>query len=198
VCVAPGSARVSRARRRALTGEGFPKVRHGGPSRPAWSKRDDQKPRAAREALLVSVPQNRERQTDSRRMRRNPARSGTRCQLPQSCRCRAKSDRSATTCHPKTARPEFSEGKRYVNESSDGQKNDDAQPTQEPAVIASISALLFPLVPAKPDNPDRGILHQNPLSCESASPVNFRALKHTHRRYSVCTDCLHVNTLRNQ
>ena len=35
-------------------------------------------------------------------------------------------------------RPErsFPSGKRYANESSDGQKNDDAQPTQEPTVIA--------------------------------------------------------------
>ena len=71
------------------------------------------------------------------RMPRNPVRSGTTCQLPQSCRCRAKTfDQSATICSAKTAQAEFSEGKRYAKEYSDGQKNDDAQPTQEPAVIA--------------------------------------------------------------
>ena len=128
-------------------------------------------------------------------MPRNPARVGRDASYPRAAAAALRAIGARTTCSAKTARAEFSEGKRYANESSDGQKNDDAQPTQEPAVIA---LTFFPLVPAKSDNPDRRILHQNPLSREFASPVNFRALKYTHRRYSVCTDCLHVNTLRNQ
>ena len=68
-------------------------------------------------------------------------------------------------------------------------------PSQPKSRLSSPQFLRFRL---KSANPDCGILQQNPLSREFASPVNFRALKYTHRRYSVCTDCLHVNTLRNQ
>ena len=96
---------------------------------------------------------------------------------------------------PKRSERSFVRENNMLTNPLTGKKNDDAQPTQEPAVIA---LTFLPLVPAKSDNPDRGILYQNPLNREFASPVNFRALKYTHRRYRVCTDCLHVNTLRNQ